>query len=233
DNKDIAEDWGVIEALASDIHQAGGIGSAQLMRASYILQMSAAITSAIESEALYRGLAEAKTTSRGIDLDVHLSAGTIAPQAKSVLEAIERGDFEGQYSAEMLMSDISAALTTADECEVSLPIAEAAFSLLELLCMVGGADKGVSAINLLYETEDKSVAQGLDWSLAEQYDHEHGDDCDCGHHHHHHDEDDDEEYELDNRSFGFDDEFGFADDDEFGFDEDDEDDSDRRLSQIQ
>ena len=43
ESKDVAEAWLAIEALAGNIHQAGGVGSAQLMKTSYIAQMCASI----------------------------------------------------------------------------------------------------------------------------------------------------------------------------------------------
>ncbi len=48
----------------------------------------------------------------------------------------------------------------ADDVELILPQAEAAMHLLELLAVIGGADKAPSSLSLIYGEEADCAAQG-------------------------------------------------------------------------
>ena len=172
----------------------GGAGSAQLARAGYTLQATAQIVAAIEAEALYRVFRTAPTSFGQVEGGV----GAATPLAEQVLEAVAAERFEGAFSIEMLMGELSAALMAADDLDLILPQAESAQRLLELLAVIGGSDKGVAALSLLYREEEECAANGLDWSRAEQVYGDDGcddDDCDCGHSH--------------GRSYGRDDDDGY------------------------
>ena len=109
--------------------------------------------------------------------------------------------FDGGYTVEMLMGELSAALMAADNMDLILPHAEASLHLLELLAVIGGADKSPAALALVYGEEAACAEQGLDWTRAEQaygegiegFDEEEGfeglggcgDGCDCDHGHDH------------------------------------------------
>ena len=69
--------------------------------------------------------------------------------------------------------------------------------MLELLAVIGGSDKGVAALSLIYGEESACAQHGLDWTRAERvygdgHDHDHDDDCGCGHHH----DDEDADYGI-------------------------------------
>ena len=66
------------------------------------------------------------------------------------------------------MAELSAALTAADDVDLILPQAEACLHLLELLVVIGGADKAPSALALVYGEEAACAENGLDWTRAEQ-----------------------------------------------------------------
>lgn len=171
-----------LEAVAGDVQDTGGPGSAQLARAAYTLQTTAQVISAVEADALYRAV---RRSSVPLGQRVERT-GAATPVAEQVLAAVSAGGFDGTYTVEMFMAELSAALTAADDVDLILPQAEACLHLLELLAVIGGADKGPAALSLVYGEEAACAEQGLDWTRAEQaygdgYDDD--DDCDCGHEH--------------------------------------------------
>ncbi len=116
------------------------------------------------------------------------AASTLAP--KSLAD-----DYKPGFMAEHLRKDIGLALQRAEELDVTLPGAETAFTLFDMLCQIGGSRMGTQALTLLYAEQEKATAAGLDWSLldaeayAEGEEHEcccggHGDGGCCGGHHH-------------------------------------------------
>lgn len=108
------------------------------------------------------------------------------------------GDYKPGFLSEHMRKDIGLAIKQSEDADITLPGAENAFVLYDMLCQIGGMRLGTQAIELLYSDEATSVAAGLDWSLLDAeslegdgaddgcgcgHDHEHGDDCGCGHHH--------------------------------------------------
>lgn len=195
----------VLDAVFSQVHETGGPGSAQLARAAYSMQLAAQLVSAIEADALYRSF---RRSVNGTGL-VGVSAGAASPAAQLMMEAVRDERFEGDYTVEMFMAELAAALMAADDSELIIPQAESALHMLELLAVIGGAEMSPAAVALLYGDEEACAKHGLDWTRAESafggHGHDHDcdcdDDCDCGcGHHHEYDEYDD---------FGFDD-FDFS-----------------------
>ncbi|WP_415997173.1 NAD(P)-binding domain-containing protein, partial [Gordonibacter pamelaeae] len=121
----------VLDALVGTVQETGGPGSAQLARAAYTLQTSAQIMSAIEADALYRAV-QRSSAAFGATFG---RAGATTPEAEQVLAAVNAGRFDGAYTVEMLMSELSAALMAADDVDLILPQAEACLHLLELLAV--------------------------------------------------------------------------------------------------
>ena len=183
----------VLDILFATVTDAGGPGSAQLARAAYSLQSVSQVVSAIEADALYHAV---RTSSDMGELS-GMRSGALSPIGDALLTAVTEGRFEGTYTVEMLMAELTAALTTADDADLILPQAEAAQHLLELLAIIGGADKAPSALSLVYREEEACAEAGLDWSRAE---------ATYGEHDHAHDDDDDASYD----DFG---EAGFIEDD--------------------
>lgn len=200
----------VLDVVFGHVHETGGPGSAQLARAAFTMQVAAQVIAAIESEAMYRAF---RRSVNGTGLG-DACAGAVSPAAQQMLDAVRAGRFEGDYTVEMLMAELSAALMAADDAELILPQAESAMQMLELLAVIGGADKSPAALSLVYGEEAECAAQGLDWTRAEKayggcgHDHDCDcdDDCDCGCGHGHHDDGyGDDDYD----DFGFDD-FDFS-----------------------
>lgn len=114
------------------------------------------------------------------------ASATLAPKSLA-------GDYRPGFMAEHLRKDIALALQRSEELDITLPGAETAFTLFDMLCQIGGARMGTQALTLLYREEADCVAAGLDWSLLERdedehecgcgHDHGEGHDCHCGHDH--------------------------------------------------
>lgn len=168
----------VLEALFSEVHEMGGPGAAQLARAARSLQVTAQAVSLIEGISLCRA---SKRSVSGTSVEYAAWMGA-SPAAASLAAAIEGECFEGQFTIEMLMAELAAALMAADDAELILPQAEASLHLLELLAVIGGSDLAPAALALVYGEEQACVEHGLDWSRADEaygQDFEYG--CGCSH----------------------------------------------------
>ncbi|MFR3091432.1 MAG: NAD(P)-binding domain-containing protein [Eggerthella lenta] len=146
DEEAVAEARPVLEAIAGTVQETGGAGSAQLARAAYTLQTTAQVISAVEADALYRAV---RRSSASLDQATE-RVGAATPVAEQVLAAVNTGRFDGMYTVEMFMAELSAALTAADDVDLILPQAEACLHLLELLAVIGGSDKAPAALALVY-----------------------------------------------------------------------------------
>ena len=151
----------VVSELADDVRFVGNHGAAQLAKAMRTVQQAAQIGAAIESDALMRSVGE----SSGGNFSTASSAGSQTVDAS--LAAIGAGNFEGTYTVEMLMAEVVAAMSAADDVELILPQLEAMMHLIEILAVIGGADKAPAALSLIYRDEQTAAEHGLDWARAE------------------------------------------------------------------
>ena len=157
DEEDLVEEAeGVLEALTAIATRSGGYGTAQLAKSACTSQIVAQVMSAVESAAIFGAITESSI------------APGCTPLAALVLAAIEGNRFEGDFTVEMMLADVVSALTAADDAEMVLPHLEAAMHMLEMLAVIGGADKAPAALSLLYCDEKTCTDQGLDWSRAEK-----------------------------------------------------------------
>lgn len=160
----------LLDVIFSRIETVASPGGAQLAHIDATLQSVSSILSAIEISALVE---HSKRTVSSLELK-GWQPTPATPEAAAVIEAVKAQRFECPYTAEMLMSEVSAAIMAADDYELIIPQAESAFHLLELLAIIGGAGKSPAALALVYETDSNHEAYGLDWSRAESlYPHEH------------------------------------------------------------
>lgn len=159
------EAWPLLEAIYGSIDRLGDVGLAQLARASNTLQKTSEIISAIESNSLLESSKRSisSLSTRGFTLDA------TSPEAFFVLQAIKEDRFDSAFTVEMLMGELSAAIMAADDNDMIIPQAEAAFHLLELLAVIGGSQKSPAALALVYGNVDEKECEryGLDWSRAE------------------------------------------------------------------
>lgn len=154
----------LLDAIFCDVQMVGAGGAAQLARAANTLQQVAGLVSAVEAHALF-------ASSRRSISSLEMGGLQVEPcgyQAQMVLAAIREERFDGAFTCEMLMGELSAAIMAADDYELILPQAESAMHLLELLAVIGGADRSPAALSLVYGEEAASAEQGLDWSRAEK-----------------------------------------------------------------
>lgn len=164
----------LLEALYGDVQVVADAGAAQLARAASTIQNTAEMVSAIEAMSLFKACSA--SASSGINVKALVPDATSA-EASYIIEAVRSERFKGDYTVEMLMSELSAAIMTGDDYETILPQTEAAFHLFELLAMIGGADMSPAALALVYEGEpaddgdeegSRVDRHGLDWSRVEQ-----------------------------------------------------------------
>ncbi len=176
EDDDVDEVIDIIETVAATVERTGASGSAQLAKAARTVQAAAFIASAVESEALVRATRSNTTSLDGFEAIARPAALATA----SSIAAVSVDAFDGAYTVEMLMAEVAAAMTAADDAELILPQLESVMHLLEVLAVIGGADKAPTALALMYREEAASAAQGLDWTRAEgmfadaDHDHDHG-----------------------------------------------------------
>ena len=187
EEKDVERALPVLRALSDTVICVGACGSGQLAKAAHTLQVTAQMLSSIEAEALYLAVRDS-----GNSVD-RFDGATLAmtPIEEATLSAVRAERFKGAFTVEMLLGEVVAAMTAADDVDLILPQLEAAMHLLEVLAVVGGADMSPAALALLYRDEETSTAHGLDWTRAEIFNrHVHDDGCEG-------DDDDYDEYGYD------------------------------------
>lgn len=165
DEADVEAALPLVSAVVGTASRTGAAGSAQLARCALTLQTASQIVAAIEAEALYAATQRSVTAVEGLEGSV----GAVTPQSASVLERIAEGRFDATYTVEMLLAEIAAALRAAEDVDLVVPQAEAVMNLVQLLAVLGGADKSPAAVSLLYRDEDDGRRAGLDWARAREY----------------------------------------------------------------
>ena len=152
----------LLDAIFGEVVEVGAPGRAQLLRNTHTLPLAADLVSAIEAVALD----DASARSVGA-LDADQIPLFSPVSADPVVQAVRQQRYTGDYTAEMLLAELSAALMAADDAEVILPGVEATMHLLELLVVIGGADMAPAALSLVYQDEAAGARAGLDWTRAE------------------------------------------------------------------
>lgn len=186
---DVADARPLLQAIAGQVVEEGPLGSAQLARAARTVQQVSALIAAAEAQALCHAVRKAAQATNLAPNAPH----AISDVSQTFLQAILEQRFEGTYTLEMMMGELAAALTAADDADLILPQTEACIHLLELLAVIGGSDKSPVALSLVYGEEEACAENGLDWTRAEHF----YDDRPQAHdhdHEHDHDADDYDEY---------------------------------------
>ena len=157
-------------ATEAELTDEGAPGRAQLLRNTHTLPLAADLVSAIEAVALD----DASARSVGA-LDADQIPLFSPVSADPVVQAVRQQRYTGDYTAEMLLAELSAALMAADDAEVILPGVEATMHLLELLVVIGGvkfrvsdwaayknrsADMAPAALSLVYQDEAAGARAG-------------------------------------------------------------------------
>jgi 3-hydroxyisobutyrate dehydrogenase len=194
----------LLHSLANDIVDCGLPGAGTAVRLGSLIAMAGALMGVVESVNF--------ASLSGVDKDHILEAMNAGSCGSAVAGYFGRHildeDFYFGGDLREFFNDLTVALDAADELDLVLPGLETAHQLYDLLVMVGGGDKGIHALALLYTDEERASKHGLNWELAQRamdvYEHvgdgdddfyyDDEDDCDdpdCGHHHHHHFDEDD------------------------------------------
>lgn len=137
------------------------------------------------------GMADALALAEQGGLDVErmlemVGSGMGGSRALSSLgpKALE-GDYKPGFLVEHFRKDLGLAIEQSEDLEITLPGAETAYTLYDMLTQIGGARMGTQAIRLLYCEQADAVAAGLDWDQLDlsafEGDGEH--ECGCGHNH--------------------------------------------------
>ncbi len=95
------------------------------------------------------------------------------------------GDYKPGFLVEHFRKDLRLAIEQSEDLEITLPGAETAFTLYDMLCQIGGERLGTQAISLLYAEQADAAAAGLDWGKLDvsQFEPDGHDGCGCGHDH--------------------------------------------------
>ena len=197
----------VLALIAGTVVATGGAGTAQLAKTAHTVQVAGQIMSAVEADAIRRATRAAGLVGemgeagepKARNAAPASSSPFLTELGRSTERAIAQDDFEGPYTVEMLMAEVVATMTAADDVDLILPQLEAIMHLLEVIAVIGGADMAPASVSLAYRSEEESARVGLDWTRAASLfsDHEH-------HHGEHGDEDDLDDYDAfdDYESFG-------------------------------
>ena len=153
-----------LNALASSVRVVGRTGSAQLARSALTVLRSLRIVSCMEAEALFR----ASNASSDDVVRIAFEQDVVSSADLHMFEVMKRGQYQSEYTVEMWMAELTAALMNADDTDLIMPNSETVMHLLELLALIGGVTLGSSSLNLVYSEESACEEQGLNWSKAEK-----------------------------------------------------------------
>lgn len=184
-----------LDALFAEMEEVGSAGAAQLARGAITIQDSAEIVSAVEALALFKSA----RASMSIADVAGVEPEACAPEVAFMLEAVAEKRFNGTYTVEMMMAELSSVMMAADDYELILPQVESAFHLLELLAVIGGAAKSPAALSLVYGSDHDGDAYGLDWSRADSLYADQGEEAAP------------DAFDADDDAYGLDDEDGYLD----------------------
>ncbi len=169
----------VIASFSAKQYYFGGAGKGQMAKLANQVSLASCMLGYADAMALAEqgGLDVAETLEMiGDGMGGSVALQRLAPRSSA-------GDYAPGFLAEHLRKDLGLALSAAEDLDITLPGADTAYTLYDLLCQVGGSRLGTQAISLLYADQATGEAAGLDWSkLDDENEHDHG------HHHHHHGE---------------------------------------------
>ena len=157
--KDVAQVLPVLKTFSATRYFFGGAGKGQVAKLCNQLSLASCMVGYCDALALAResGL----DPSYVFDMISH-GMGASRALAELAPKSID-GDYKPGFKALHLRKDLKLALDQARELGLSLPGADGAYNLYDLLCEIGGKDLGTQALSLLYESEAAGVAAGLDW----------------------------------------------------------------------
>jgi 3-hydroxyisobutyrate dehydrogenase len=186
----------ILGTLAQEVLEVGLPGSGVALKLASRIALAGAMMGVVEatSFALASGVDSAQI------LTVLNNNPYVSTLAQAFGQRIITENFYYGLDLNRFFSDLEKALTAADEAGVALPGLETAHQLYDLLVLVGGRQRGIHALALIYFDEERCAKHGLNWALAQKAmdvyeragdeayddfypDDEDCDDPDCKHHH--------------------------------------------------
>jgi 3-hydroxyisobutyrate dehydrogenase len=162
----------LLKTFSSRIFYFDGAGKGQLAKLANQVSLAACMVGYADAMALAEqgGL----DVSKALDMIGHGMGGSVA--LSQLAPRSLKGDYKPGFMAEHLRKDLKLALSSSEDLDITLPGAETAFALYDMLCQIGGSHMGTQAITLLYADQATGEAAGINWALLdkdEQGDEEH------------------------------------------------------------
>lgn len=176
---DIAPILPVLQTFSSKMFYFGGAGKGQTAKLCNQVSLASCMVGWADALAL--------AEQGGLDADKMLEMvgsgmGSSCALAELAPRALE-GDWKPGFLVEHMRKDIGLALQQSEDLDITLPGAETAYTLFDMLCQIGGKRMGTQAIELLYAEQSSAAAAGLDWSWLDRDEYADQDSCGCGHCH--------------------------------------------------
>jgi 3-hydroxyisobutyrate dehydrogenase len=150
----------LLQAFSSRICWFDRAGAGQVAKLCNQICLAASLAGATEALALAE---QAGLAPQAVAEMVGAGMGGSAQLQRVASRALD-GDYAPGFLAEHLRKDLALAQECADDLQLSLPETDTSFSLVDMLCRVGGGRLGTQALSLLYAEEAEGVAAGIDWS---------------------------------------------------------------------
>jgi 3-hydroxyisobutyrate dehydrogenase len=189
----------ILRILAPRVINVGLPGSGVALKLSAHIALACALMGVVEAITF--------ATVAGVQKDRILEVINQGVAASAVARAFGKKildeDFCHGCDLRLFFNNLTCALDAADELDLALPGIETAHQLYDLLVLVGGGQKGIHALALIYYDETRCARHGLNWELAQRamdvyeranetyddYDYDYDDeecgDPHCNHPHHH------------------------------------------------
>ena len=169
----------VLETFSSRVFYFGGAGKGQTAKLCNQVSLASCMVGWADALALAEqgGLDAAEMLEMvGSGMGSSRALAELAPRA---LE----GNWKPGFLVEHMRKDIGLALQQSEDLQITLPGAETAYTLYDMLCQIGGKRMGTQAVALLYAEQADATAAGLDWSKLDQDAYADDGACACGHDH--------------------------------------------------
>ena len=150
----------ILQTFSDKIYYMGGAGKGQTAKLCNQVSLAACMVGYADAMALAEqgGLDVAQT----LDMVSHGMGGSVAMERLAPKSL--NGDYKPGFLVEHLRKDLGLALAQAEDTDITLPGADTAYTLYDMLYQIGGVRLGTQAISLLYQDEATCTAAGLDWS---------------------------------------------------------------------
>jgi 3-hydroxyisobutyrate dehydrogenase len=154
----------LLRILTPHVAEVGLPGSGTALKLASQIALASALMGVVEA-VMFATLAGVKGE---LLLDVINQSAAATAVARAFGKKILDEEFYYGCDLRLFFNDLTCALDAADELEIALPGLETAHQLYDLLVLVGGGQKGIHALALIYCDEDQCTRHGLNWELAQR-----------------------------------------------------------------